>query len=1078
MTIITQIDDRCAALAWSPISSHADIIALGTKDSGGVGFNDYGGELEFFHYDSPQVLGNIKTTSRFSSIGWTSYTASQQYLSGIIGGGMADGTVMLWDPSPLLREKEHVSLISSFKLQQGAVTALKFNPHAEEEKIFATGGTDGQVLITSLERVDAPETYFSSFGGGAVSDSSNRPAMITNLAWNSQVSHIVASATGEGTVAVWDVRQKKKWCEIRCEHSGVPVSDLAWNPTEGLHMVTACSDDRFPILKLWDLRASTSVPLAQLEGHTAGALSLDWCPNDATMLLSSGKDGKTFLWDLCTLKPIYEIANDDINNNASDQHDEYRQQQSSTSIYGINLDSSVTHQQRYDAQWSPLRRGVVSTCSFDRKIQTHSLLSAGVKSGRAPAWLKRMSGVSTAFGGKLVSFGASYPAAINVDSVVKHPAFSKISQKFEHAISTQNYTDYCSAKAQEAFRAENVYETQVWGFMKIMFEENARVHILKYLGFDPAHISALAAAFDYDKSAADVDTSVKVMPLKAQEIIQKSLLVGDFEGAVDCCFRLGNYADALVLSSCGGPELWAKTQGEYFAKEAGKRPYLSIVSAVIHNQLDELVQRSEPRKWQETLAVLSTYAKAEEFPSLCLMLGYMLEESGEPAKASLCYMCALDINRTTEYWRSQYHAELNEDELHNLLALHKFIEKVSIFMYAPEVSRDNLSPETTNLFAMYAKALAEQGLLETASKYCFSNSQSSMELCDRLYNSTKAQGCRQIIGAAPTFPFHAVAVGVAPKRPSNETNTKNKQQQQQRQHNQVQQQQYHPRTSSDALPPGWMALQDPASGRTYYANQSTGESSWEKPMVVEQQPNPEITSGVSYGSQSTGYQQHYSHAGQQIHGAAIYEHSQTGYQQPMEPKQQTQSMRPEPVVNGSSLVAGATPQKAASKYGDGFVSSASHPELGQQYGNVGTSNPYAVEGRPGIAKVSGTPSKAPISATLDLAICSKLASQYQPVADDLLSFLAMLQACPLTLSEKKQLAEIERGVAIFTKKIARDEVDSNVIENVASMMVAIKEKQYTSAQAIQTKLVNTEWAQHKDWLKGMKFLILLIVKRL
>jgi len=46
------------------------------------------------------------------------------------------------------------------------------------------------------------------------------------------------------------------------------------------------------------------------------------------------------------------------------------------------------------------------------------------------------------------------------------------------------------------------------------------------------------------------------------------------------------------------------------------------------------------------------------------------------------------------------------------------------------------------------------------------------------------------------------------------------------------------------------------------------------------------------------------------------------------------------------------------------------------------------------------------------------------------------------------------------------------------MMVAIKEKQYTSAQAIQTKLVNTEWAQHKDWLKGMKFLILLIVKRL
>jgi len=31
MTRISQIDDRCAALAWCPISSHADIIALGTK---------------------------------------------------------------------------------------------------------------------------------------------------------------------------------------------------------------------------------------------------------------------------------------------------------------------------------------------------------------------------------------------------------------------------------------------------------------------------------------------------------------------------------------------------------------------------------------------------------------------------------------------------------------------------------------------------------------------------------------------------------------------------------------------------------------------------------------------------------------------------------------------------------------------------------------------------------------------------------------------------------------------------------------------------------------------------------------
>lgn len=998
---------------------------------------------------------------------------------------MTDGTVMIWDPSPLLtKESDSISLISSIRQHRGgAVTALKFNPHAgaQEAKLLATGGADGQILITSLERTDTPETHFSSLdagggGGGAEASSSGRGGgMVTNLSWNSQVPHIVASATGEGIVAVWDVRQKKRWCEIRCEHSGVPISDLAWNPTEGLHMVTASSDDRFPIMKLWDLRASTSVPLATLEGHTAGVLSLDWCPHDATMLLSSGKDGKTFLWDLCTLRPVHEIPYDDSDVHGQ-HHDELQQQATTNTMYGGSLDLSLTRQRRFDVQWSPFRRGVVSTCSFDRKVQTHSVLGAGFKSGRAPSWLKRPSGVSTAFGGKLVTFGSA-TTAVHVESLVENPGFAELSQQFEQAISTQNFIAYCNGKAQEAFREENIYETQVWGFMQIMFEENARVHILKYLGFDPVQISAQATAFD-DNAVKDADTSLKrAMPLKAQDVVQRALLVGDFEAAVDCCIRVGNYADALVLSSCGGPELWAKTQAEYFSREASNRPYLSIVSAVIHNQLGELVQWSDTEKWQETLAILSTYAKAEEFPSLCLMLGKKLEEAGDLADASLCYMCALDINRATEYWIAQYEAELTDDETHNLLALHKFIEKVSIFMHAPEASRDTLTPETSNLFALYAKALADQGLLVTAAKYCFSNTQPSSELCDKLYNCTMAHECRKLIGSAPSFPFHLFNVGVAPQKSF--VGSKGQQQNEQQQMQRVSQQtQFATGKGAEELPFGWIALQDPASGRTYYANQSTGESSWERPTVVEQQMNPQISfpGTSSYGSQSMTYQQ--PHLQQFNATASSYQPVQAASYQQTIPEQRQLGYQTDHVSNGGSSLSGVTPQKVASKYGDGFVSSASHPELAQQYGNVGTSNPYAVEGRPGIAKVSSTPVKAPISATLDPAITSKLAAKYQPISDDLMSFLKMLEGCPLSLSEKKQLSEIERGIAIFTKKMARAEVDPSVIDCVASMLAAIKERQFAAAQAIQTKLVNTEWAHHKDWLKGMKFLILLIMKRL
>eukprot|EP00985_Skeletonema_marinoi_P025873 scaffold19436_cov58-Skeletonema_marinoi.AAC.1 len=52
-------------------------------------------------------------------------------------------------------------------------------------------------------------------------------------------------------------------------------------------------------------------------------------------------------------------------------------------------------------------------------------------------------------------------------------------------------------------------------------------------------------------------------------------------------------------------------------------------------------------------------------------------------------------------------------------------------------------------------------------------------------------------------------------------------------------------------------------------------------------------------------------------------------------------------INGTSSV--STTQKVASKYGDGFVTSASNPQLAEQYGNVGTSNPYSNANRPGTA---------------------------------------------------------------------------------------------------------------------------------
>ena len=87
------------------------------------------------------------------------------------------------------------------------------------------------------------------FVGGFFLQASAQGPEVTSLAWNTQVAHILAAADNSGLVTVWDLKSKKPWCELRAD--GVAVSDLAWNPTQGLHLLTASVDDRNPLIKLW-----------------------------------------------------------------------------------------------------------------------------------------------------------------------------------------------------------------------------------------------------------------------------------------------------------------------------------------------------------------------------------------------------------------------------------------------------------------------------------------------------------------------------------------------------------------------------------------------------------------------------------------------------------------------------------------------------------------------------------------------------------------------------------------------------------------------------------------------------------
>mmetsp|Transcript_7864 Transcript_7864/g.11538 ORF Transcript_7864/g.11538 Transcript_7864/m.11538 type:complete len:943 (-) Transcript_7864:132-2960(-) len=266
-----------------------------------------------------------------------------------------------------------------------------------------------------------------------------------------------------------------------------------------------------------------------------------------------------------------------------------------------------------------------------------------------------------------------------------------------------------------------------------------------------------------------------------------------------------------------------------------------------------------------------------------------------------------------------------------------------------------------------------------------------------------------------------------------------------------QQQQQQQQTNGVAqLPPGWVALQDLSTGNTYYANQTTGESSWEMPRAVESVAAPAPSQQFSQHTSTEAYQQQQSTA----------QHAT---------EQQTTQQQ--------STLNGATPSKLVSKYGDGFVTSSSHPELGEQYGNVGTSNPYG-GARSGIAAVNSTPAKPPISGNLDPNQPPALSAEYQPISDGLLPFVTYLSSVVTGAKEKKEMVEIEKGVAILLKKLARGDINSEIAPKVMTMVTAMQNRDYGSAAAIQKALVNSDWKEHKDWLRGIKFLIQFASKRI
>uniref|UniRef100_A0A8D0C343 Protein transport protein Sec31A n=1 Tax=Salvator merianae TaxID=96440 RepID=A0A8D0C343_SALMN len=760
--------DRTAMQAWSPSHHHPIYLATGTSAQQLDATFSTNASLEIFELDLTDPSLDMKSCATFSSahryhkLIWGPHkTASDGNLSGVLIAGGENGNIILYDPAKILAGDSEVVIAQKDK-HTGPVRALDVNLF--QTNLVASGANESEIYIWDLNNFATPMTP------GAKTQPLED---ISCIAWNRQVQHILASASPSGRATVWDLRKNEPIIKVSDHSNRMHCSGLAWHPEVATQMVLASEDDRLPVVQVWDLRFASS-PLRVLESHARGILAIAWSMADPELLLSCGKDAKILCSNPNTGEVLYELPTTtqwcfDVQwcprNPALLSAASFDGRISIYSIMGGSTDS--LRQKQVDKLSSSFGNldpfGTGQPLPPLQLPQPTAPQSTVLPLKKPPKWIRRPVGASFSFGGKLVTFenskpqqqGAELPQQsyyVYVSQVVTEKEFLNRSDQLQEAVQAEAFISYCQKKIDAA---KSDFEKNVWSFLKVHFEEDSRGKCLELLGYKKDELGRkITSAFhkenlhsrEADETLEESDQPSETegeMGLSAQDLllgenakektddlpstneifnisvtgdidglITQALLTGDFESAVDLCLHDNRMADAIILAIAGGQELLSRTQKKYFAKTRGK--ITRLITAVVTKNWKEIVQSCDLQNWREALAAVLTYARPDEFATLCDMLGTRLENEGDSllqTQACLCYICAGNVEKLVACWTKA-------QDGNNPLSLQDLIEKVVILRKAVQqtqaVDASAVGVLLAEKMSQYANLLASQGSIAAA----------------------------------------------------------------------------------------------------------------------------------------------------------------------------------------------------------------------------------------------------------------------------------------------------------------------------------------------------------------------------
>eukprot|EP00727_Mastigamoeba_balamuthi_P006837 m51a1_g2774 Sec31 (1235) ;mRNA; r:1031910-1036712 len=216
------------------------------------------------------------------------------------------------------------------------------------------------------------------------------------------------------------------------------------------------------------------------------------------------------------------------------------------------------------------------------------------------------------------------------------------------------------------------------------------------------------------EAAKEEEEERRVVPIEftcegEEGTIAKAVVLGDFEAAARYCESLGRHADALIIASCGGPEVFGRVRDAYVKARWQSSP-MRLVDTLARTDLRCMIDAITPASWKAALAALCTYAKSSQFPTLTSSLGDKLMQAGDADAACLCYVAAGNVDKAVELWARNERAGHTGD-------LQNLVEKITILRHAVGAESDSVSQSALGKFMEYAVLLSSQGRMQAATRY-------------------------------------------------------------------------------------------------------------------------------------------------------------------------------------------------------------------------------------------------------------------------------------------------------------------------------------------------------------------------